>query len=158
MTRVIRNTTSPIICKKAAKKLMKNLARRGYSKQILKRVWKMRHADRGHMLRPKIKRLLNERPTPLCIQFTRCRPTIQHVLTSRWGIMFNDFRLMTLFPNSPSPVLTSRPKLKSILSKKLCKYNVIPTNPNLTPDNAKEFEYLKFNHPKPTRPVPLSSH
>ena len=118
MTRVIRNATSSIVIKKSTKKLIKNLTRRGYNKQILKEVWKMKHADREAMLKPEIKRLLNERPTPSCIQFTKCRPTVQETLTNRWGIMYNDFRLMTLFSNSPAPVFTSRPKLNSILLKK----------------------------------------
>ena len=63
--------------------------------------------------------------------------------------MHNDFRLMTLFPNNPAPVFTSVPKIKSILSKKHCKYNATPCEPNLTPDKARDFEFLKFNHPRP---------
>ena len=106
------------------------------------------------MLRPKIKTLLRERPTPLCIEFAKCRPTVQKILTNRWKIMHNDFRLLTLFPYSPAPVFTSRPKLKSILSKKRWKYNIPPSDPNLTPDKAKEFEFLRFNHPRPIAPPP----
>ena len=154
MTRVIRNTTSPIVCRKYRKKLMKHLIRRGYSKQILKRIWRMRHASREDMLKPKIKSLLNERPTPFCVQFTKCRPSIQELLKKRWKIMHNDFRLMVLFPNSPTPVFTSRPKLKSILSKKRCKYNATPSEPNLTMDKAKDFEFLRFNHPRPLHRIP----
>ena len=154
MTRVIRNTTSPTICRKYSRKLMKHFIRRGYSKHILKRIWNIKHAERETVLRPKRKKSLFERPTPLCIQFVKCRPTVQKILTDRWKIMYNDFRLLTLFPYSPAPVFTSRPKLSSILSKKRCKYNILPSNTNLTPDKAKNFDFLKFNYPRPINPAP----
>ena len=125
-----------------------------YGRRILKRIWNIRHAERGAMLRPKIKMALCERRTPLCIEFTKCRPTIQKILTNRWRMMHNDFRLLTLFPYSPTPAFTSRPKLKSILSKKRSKFNVPPSDRNLTPDKAQEFEFLKFNHPRPIAPPP----
>ena len=35
------------------------------------------------------------------------------------------------------------------LKEKRCKYNALLLEPNLTPGKAKEFEFLKFNHPKP---------
>ena len=157
MTRVIRNTTSPAICKKYSRKLTKHFMRRGYNKHILKTISKMKHASRETMLRHThvgLKRLLNTRPTPLCIQFLKCRPTVRKILTNRWKTFYNDFRLLTLFPDSPAPAFTSRHKLKSILSKKRCRFNYVPSNPNLTSDRAKGFEFLKFNHPRPTNPVP----
>ena len=96
---------------------------------------------------------------PLCIQFLKCRPNVRQILTNRWRITYlanrwrityNDFRLFTLFPNSPAHVFTSRPKLKSILSK-----NVVDLIlSHLTPDKAKEFEFLRFNHPRYIRPTP----
>ena len=106
------------------------------------------------MLRPKIKTLLCERPTPLCIEFAKCRPTVQKILARRWKIMHGDFRLLVLFPYSPTPVFTSRPKLKSILSKKRSKFNISPSYTNLTLDKAQEFEFLRFNHPRPMAPPP----
>ena len=63
--------------------------------------------------------------------------------------MHNDFRLMVLFPNSPTPIFTTRPKLSLSYQKKRCNYNAIPSEPNLTMDKAKDFEFLKFNNPRP---------
>ena len=68
--------------------------------------------------------------------------------------MCNDFRLMVLFPDSPTPVFTSRHKLKSILSKKRCKYSTKPSEPNPTMDKPEDFEFLKFNHPRPLHCTP----
>ena len=53
MTRIIRNTTSSILCDKYKKGLIKCLKRRGYNKHILKHVWKLKHAQRTTMLAPK---------------------------------------------------------------------------------------------------------
>ena len=149
MTRVIRNTTSPTICEKYKRKLVRHFHRRGYSKHVLKQIWNMKHADRASMLAPKKYKSRHDRRTPLCIDFTRCHPTIHEILTDRWRIMRNDFRLMTLFPNPPGPVCRSRGKLKSLLSKKRCTHNIAPSNPNLAPNKAKQFEFLKFNCPRP---------
>ena len=149
MTRVIRNTTSPIICAKYKSKLMRHFRRRGYSKHVLKLIWNMKHTSRTAMLAPKKYKPLMDRRTPLCIDFAQCNPTIHEILTDRWKIMRNDFRLLTLFPNPPAPIFRSRAKLKSFLSKKRCTHNIAPSNPNLTPDKAKQFEFLKFNCPRP---------
>ena len=144
MTRVIRNTTSPTIRKKYRRKLVKHFMRRGYDKRILKRVWNIKHAERETMLRPKKKTPLWERPNPLCIEFAKCRPTVQKILTHRWRIMHNDFRLLTLFPDSPAPVFTSRPKLKSILSKKRSKFDIPPSDTNLTLDKLRSLSFLSL--------------
>ena len=49
MTRVICNTTSPTICRKYSRKLMKGFIRRGNSKHILKKVWKIETCrERNH--------------------------------------------------------------------------------------------------------------
>ena len=149
MTRIIRNTTSRILCEKYKRGLVKHLRRRGYNKHILKRIWKMKHAQRTIMLRPRKCKPREERPPPFCIKYVRCTPSVRQIISNRWNLIWNDFRLSTLFPEPPSPVFTSRRKIKSILSKKRCKYNISPSNPNLTPDNARDFKFLKFNFPKP---------
>ena len=110
MTRVIRNTTSPTICKKYSRKLPKHPMCRGCNKHILKTILKMKHASSGTMLRPNTKKLLNRRPTPLYSQFLKCSPTMREILTNRWKITYNDFGLLTLFSDSPAPVFTSRPQ------------------------------------------------
>ena len=133
---------------------MKHFMRKGYSKHILKRIWNIKHAARETLLRPKIKTLLCESPTLLCIGFAKCRPTVWNILTRRWRITHGDFRLWSLFPYSPTPVFTSRPKLKSILSKKRSKFNIPPSDTNSTLDKAQEFEFLRFNHPRPIAPPP----
>ena len=111
MTIVIRNTTSPVLCEKYKRRLTTRLKHRGYNKHILKRIWKKKHAHRTTMLLPKKWKSIKERPTSLCIQFTQSTPSIQDILSNRWNIMHNDFRLMTLFPNPPSPVLLVDQKL-----------------------------------------------
>ena len=119
MMRVICNTTSPALCEKYIRKLIKHFKLRGYSKYILKQIWKIKHASRTTMLSLKKWKPLRERQTPLCVQFIWYNLTVQYILNNRWKIMFNDFRLLTPFPNSPSSLFTSRPKFKSILSKVL---------------------------------------
>ena len=154
MTRVIRNTTSPIVCQKYSRRLMKHFMHRGYSKHILRTISSMKHTSRDAMLVPKRKKtLFDRRPTPLSIQFLKFRPSVREILASRWRITYNDFRLFILYPNSPTPAFTTRPKLKSILSKKRCRFNCVPSHPNLTPDQASELDFLKFNHSKLTRPT-----
>lgn len=66
----------------------------------------------------------------------------------------NNLWLMTLFLNNPIPFSSSGTKLMSILSKKPCKCNAVPHEPNLTLYKAEEFEFLKFNHPKPLHCFP----
>ena len=82
MTGVIHNTTSPVLCEKYKRRLMTHLKHRGYNKHILKRIWKMKHAHRTIMLSPKKLKSIKERPSPLCIQFTQCTPSIQDILSN----------------------------------------------------------------------------
>ena len=64
MTRIICNTTSQTLCEKYKRDLVKHLKRRGYNKHILKRIWKMKHAQRTTMLTLRKCKPREERPTP----------------------------------------------------------------------------------------------
>ena len=131
MTRVICNTTSPSLCNIFKRKLIKHFRHRGYPKQILRILASMKHQDRKTMLLRKRKRerLTAERGLPLVLEYMECRPTLTHILRHRWKTTRNDFRLMTLFPNAPSPIYTNRIKLGAILSKKRYSYNIPPVQP-----------------------------
>ena len=154
MTRIIRNTTSPTICDIYKKRLIKRLKRRGYNKKILRSIGKMKHESRASLLEPRHKQQVSERRIPFCIKFAKCHPKIHEIFARRWSLMYNDFRLMTLFPDIPFPIFTSRKKIKSILSKKRHTYDILPSEPNLAPNKAKAFNFLKFNCPRPTHRIP----
>ena len=147
MVRVIRNTTSPSICNLYRKKIIKHFKNRGYPKHILKKLASITHNDRNRMLMPKQKRLPKEKTTPL-IEYTEYHPTSKHILKRRCMTVYNDFRLMTLFPHAPTPLYKSRKKLDPPCIKKHCSFHALPSTPELSPSQAKDFSFLKFNHPK----------
>ena len=97
-----------------------------------------------------------ERGIPLVLEFLNYRPSLVNIIKRKWKITYNDFRLMTLFPNAPTPIYMYRNRIKlgSILSKKRYSYNFTPSSPELFPDQTRDFEFLRFNHPKP---LPLAN-
>ena len=151
MTRVIRNTTSPALFNLFKRKLIKHFRHRGYPKRILKTLVTMKHENRQTMLLHNRRRAnpTAERGLPLKLEYKKSQPTLAHILKRRWKITHNDFRLMTLFPNAPSPFFTNRIKLGAMLSRKRCSYNILPSSPELLPEMASNLVFLKFNHPKP---------
>ena len=80
----------------------------------------MKHQDSKAMLlrKRKIEKLTAERGLALVLEYMECHPTLTRILRHRWKTTSNDFRIMMLFPNAPSPIYINSIKLGATLSKK----------------------------------------
>lgn len=150
LTRLIRNTTSPVLFEYYKRKLINRFRHRRYAKNIIKILKKMDYTTRQSLLTTKKIRNL-ERSLPFTTKFNRYNHSLQRILRNRWSAIYNDKHLFPLFPNSPFTVYKNHKTLKTILSYKRRQFNSTPKLPNLQRENATPFEFLKFNHPRPLR-------
>ena len=132
-----RGVVLPSLCNLYKRKIIKHFNNKGYPKHILKILASMKHCDRKRMLLPKLKKAPIKRGIPLCLEYMECQPTLKYILKKRWKITYNDFRLITVFPNAPTLIHTNRKKIGAILSKKYCNFHIHPSNPKLSPHEAK---------------------
>ena len=148
LTRLIRNTTSPVLFEYYKRKLINRFRHRKYGRYIIKRLKKMKHTSRHSLLYRKRSRNM-DRPLPIITNFNRYKPSIQRIIRNRWSAIYDDKYLFPLFPNSPFTVYKNHKSLRAILSYKRRQFNSIPIQPNLQKEHARPFIHLKFNHPRP---------
>ena len=151
LTRLIRNTTSPVLFKYYKKKLINQFRHRKYAKNIIKILKKMNHTIRQSLLKTRKTRYM-ERPLPFTTKFNIYKPSLQKIIRNRWNAIYDNKHLFPLFPNSPFMAYKNHKTLKAILSYKRRLFNSTPNQSNLQQKNAVRFEYLKFNHPRSVMP------
>ena len=150
LTRLIRNTTSPVLFKHYRRKLINHFRHRKYAKNIIGMLKQMNHTTRLSLLKTK-KSGNMERPLQFTTKFNRYKPSLQRILRNRWSAIYNDKHLFPLFPNSPFVAYKNHKTLKAMFSYERRQFDSTPKQLNLQLENATPFEFLKFNHPRPSK-------
>ena len=150
MTRIIRNTTSPVLPTHYSHKLINHFRHRKYPPHIIRKLKTMAHIPREEILNNTTKRNIS-RPLPFSTKFRKFKPSLNSILRKRWSSIYNDKYLYPLYPNTPFTVHTSHKTLRAILSSKRKEFGGTPTQKK-SPTNECQSLYLsKIQSPKTSK-------
>ena len=98
MTRILRNTESPILYRQYQNKLIKWLRNRGYPRHILKILRSMTHNKRLLALERIEKRLPIERPLPFITEYSHYQPPLNLYFVIAGGPFIMTWNVIAYYP------------------------------------------------------------
>ena len=145
MTRLLRNTNSPVLFRYYKNKLIKRFVRRDYPKRILDELHRMTYSMRLEALHRTKRRIPMDKPLPFITEYAQYRPPLNKIFHKRWTNIYGDPKFYSLLPNAPFTVFRNKKALLGLLSAKRRKWDTKRYLPDLNLENEESFHSTKFN-------------